>query len=146
MLLVLVQQRDVLPLGGRGELAQPVDHRVAVRGGVVTLRDEEREDADEWRLEAVGDLDGALKALEVGREVIGNADLADGRADRRNADASSGQRLPGALDLLIIEIEDVGVPRTPKLEPTHVLGPERLDLLVEVRRNLVRKAGQGPHM
>src|SRR5690606_2097935 len=145
LLLVLVQQDHVVALGLGGERGHPAQHLVAVRHGVVALRDEEGEEPDVGRLQHPGDVQGAAHPHEVGVEVVEHPDLADRRADRGRADAGAVERRAHPLQLVVVEVQDVGVPRAAELDVADAQVGEHPALLVQVGGDLVGEAGEGPH-
>lgn len=78
VLFVLVNEGYSRFFGTRGFPSHPIHHFFTVVGGVVALRDIVGEHVDVLHIEAICDLEGALEALLVSLEVVGDTDLPDG--------------------------------------------------------------------
>src|SRR4051794_33230240 len=76
LLLVLVQERDAGALCLVCEHAHLLQDLVLVYTRLVSIGDEEREDADVRRLHDIGGVQGAPEALQVGSERVGYRYLA----------------------------------------------------------------------
>jgi hypothetical protein len=81
----------------------------------------------------------------MGLEVVTHTDLADGGTDRGGADAGALQRRAYPLQLVVVEVQNVRVPRAAELDVADPEVGENPALLVQVGGDLVGEAGEGPH-
>src|ERR1700730_2543395 len=96
-------------------------------------RDEEREQTNVWRLQRLRHMQRALEPDQVRLEVFSNGDLSDRRADGGGLYAVRFQGLAGTGELLIVEVEDVGVPYAADLDMTDAQVTKGRTLHLKVR-------------
>ncbi len=125
MLLVLVQQRHLQRSCRLRETPHAIQHFLPVRLRLLSLGNEEREDANVGRTHELRDVQCAREASEVRLEWVGDRYLADGRADRGNANPRLVQPTLDLGQLSIREVEHVLAPHPTELQVAHVLGLER---------------------
>ena len=105
-------------------------------------RHEEGEDADEGRVELPSDPDRPAEADQVRLEIVGDRDLADRRANRRDAHAARRQQVARPDDLLVGQVEHVLVPGGPELDVADAVGQQGVDLLAQLGGDLIPEAAQ----
>ena len=128
-----------------GERGHPAEHFVAVPFRGLVRAEEEGEDPDERRAEALRDSEGAVGPDQVGGEVVLDIDLADGRADGRDREVVLGQERRHLVDLLVGQVEHVDVPGAAELDVRDAEVVQGRELGLRVGVDLVGEAGQGPH-
>src|SRR5882762_7887628 len=84
--------------------------------------------------------------MQVRGEVVVDADLADRRAHGRGAQVVRGQQFGDPVELVVLEIKHVDVPRAAKLDRADTELAQNAALLFEVSGDLVGETAQGPHM
>src|SRR2546430_796108 len=85
----------------------------------------------------------AQEARRVG-EVGAAGAFADGGADRRDAQPGLAQQPGRAVQPLRTQVQDVDAPRGAQLDGADALSPQRLDLLLQVDRDLVGEGAERP--
>src|SRR5471030_844314 len=102
-------------------------------GGVISYGHEEREQPDVWRAENVCDVERAREPGQVRLEVGSDGNLADGRADRGCPDATGCKDLARGMELFIVQVEHVDVPRAAELDVLDSQPVEGFALGLQVR-------------
>ncbi len=142
--LVLVQQGDGAPACRLEERLQAPHHLVTMRWRL-SRGNKEGKEADIGALEPFGQIQRSLERLQVRRERLVDADLADGRADGRYPDPTGVQRRLDGIDLAIGEVEHVLAPHAAQLEIPYPELPQDVELHLKIGSDLVRKAAEHKH-
>ena len=101
--------------------------------------DVEREHADILRAQDVRQLHRAAQLVQVRRERLLHADLADGRADRPDLQVRAVQAFAHLARLFGADVGDVLAVHAADLQSVQAVAAHRLDLPVQVRAGLIRK-------
>ena len=125
---------------------QTVDHLLPILFWLLTIGNKEGEDADVRRSHDIGGAQRAPETLQMRPEGFRHRHFAYRGAYGGYPDAALRGRGLYPTQLILRQVEHVGVPHAAQFHVAHGLLRECLQLFLQLGRDLICETRQGPHL